>query len=57
MSFAFDANILLYASDTRSPYHQRARSFIESCISHDRDFLKFPFLDVQDPLAGDRTKT
>ncbi len=150
MSFAIDVNILLYASDTRSPHFERARAFIDSCIgqkeifylgwptvmsylriathpavfdhplapdeamanvetllnlphvrflseeegfwsvyrtmtaevptrgnlvpnahlaallrhhgvktlhTHDRDLLKFPFLDVQDPLAGDRTKT
>ena len=110
MSFAFDVNILLYASDTRSPHFERGKSFIESCIAqkevfysnlpharflseeegfwdvyratttevptrgnlvphahlaallrhhgvktlytHDRDFLKFPFLDVRDPLRG-----
>jgi toxin-antitoxin system PIN domain toxin len=150
MSFSIDVNILLYASDTGSPYFERANSFVESCITqkevftvgwptvmsylriathpavfhhplspdeamanietllnlpharllsedegfwavyraitselpirgnlvpdahlaallrchgvktlytHDRDFLKFPFLDVQDPLAGDTTKT
>jgi len=33
MSFAFDVNILLYASDSSSPYFERARSFIESCIT------------------------
>ena len=146
MSFAFDVNILLYASDTGSPYFERAKAFIEACIAerelfylgwptvmsylriathaavfgrplspdeamtnietllslpharllsedegfwdvyrattaeaptrgnlvpdahlaallrshgvktlytHDRDFLKFPFLDVRDPLVGD----
>jgi len=150
MSFAFDVNILLYASDTGSPHFERAKSFIESCIAqkevfcvgwptamsylriathpavfvhplspdeamsnietlltlpharflseeegfwavfrattsevptrgnlvsdahlaallrfhgiktlytHDRDFLKFPFLDVRDPLAGGATKS
>jgi uncharacterized protein len=150
MSFAFDVNILLYASDTGSPYFERAGSFIESCIArreafslawptlmsylriathpavfahplspdeamanietllqlpqarflaedegfwevyrattgevptrgnlvpdahlaallrfhgvrtlytHDRDFLKFPFLDVRDPLAGDEKRS
>jgi uncharacterized protein len=150
MSFAFDVNILLYASDSSSPHYERARSFIESCIAqkevfavgwptvmsylriathpavfhqplspdeamanietllhlpharflseeegfwgiyraisselpvrgnlvpdahlaallryhgvktlytHDRDFLKFPFLDVRDPLSGAETKT
>ena len=150
MSFAFDVNILLYASDTSSPHFERAKSFIEACIAkkevfslgwptvmsylriathpavfdhplspdeamanietllnlpharflaeeegfwnvyrattaevptrgnlvpdahlaallrqhgvktlytHDRDFLKFSFLDVRDPLAGNPTKT
>jgi len=33
MSFAFDVNILLYASDKSSPYFERAKSFIESCIA------------------------
>lgn len=32
MSFSFDVNILLYASDTSSPYFQRAKSFLDSCI-------------------------
>jgi predicted nucleic acid-binding protein len=30
---------------------------VKTLYTHDRDFLKFPFLDVQDPLAGDTTKT
>lgn len=38
MSFAFDVNILLYASDSSSPYFERARSFIESCITHKEIF-------------------
>lgn len=29
MSFTFDANVLLYASDEASPYHARARAFVE----------------------------
>jgi hypothetical protein len=33
MSFALDVNILLYASDTSSPHHEQAKSFIESCIA------------------------
>ena len=33
MSFALDVNILLYASDTRSAYFEKAKAFIESCIS------------------------
>ncbi len=32
MSFAVDVNILLYASDSDSSYHKRARSFLEECI-------------------------
>jgi hypothetical protein len=33
MSFAFDVNILLYASDTSSRHHKGARLFIETCIA------------------------
>jgi hypothetical protein len=33
MSFSVDVNILLYASDTGSPHFQRAKSFVESCIT------------------------
>lgn len=29
MSFTFDANVLLYASDEASTYHDRARAFLE----------------------------
>lgn len=32
MSYSIDANILLYASDTTSPHHSRARSFLGECI-------------------------
>jgi uncharacterized protein len=38
MSFSLDVNILLYASDIRSTYHERARSFIESCITQQELF-------------------
>jgi uncharacterized protein len=38
MSFSFDVNILLYASDTNSPYFERAKSFIESCIAQPEVF-------------------
>jgi len=38
MSFSFDANILLYASDSSSPYFERAGSFIESCITQQEVF-------------------
>lgn len=30
---------------------------IKTLYTHDRDFLKFPFLDVRDPLAGNPPKT
>jgi len=32
VSFALDVNILLYASDSGSPYHRKARSFLEECM-------------------------
>ena len=31
MSYAIDANVLLYASDASSPFHRRAREFVEAC--------------------------
>ncbi len=31
MSFALDANVLLYASNTASPEHMRARDFLSAC--------------------------
>lgn len=31
MSFALDANILLYASDSSSPLHAKAAAFLERC--------------------------
>ncbi|HJW71089.1 MAG TPA: TA system VapC family ribonuclease toxin [Candidatus Binatia bacterium] len=31
MSYALDVNVLLYASDERSPYHSRARRFLDEC--------------------------
>lgn len=30
---------------------------VKTLYTHDRDFLKFPFLDVRDPLAGAERKT
>jgi uncharacterized protein len=33
VSFAIDVNILVYASDRASPFHQRAVEFIEDCVS------------------------
>ncbi|MFO7984359.1 MAG: TA system VapC family ribonuclease toxin [Desulfatiglandaceae bacterium] len=38
MSFAIDVNILLYASDTVSPYFAKASSFIEWCTMGDEVF-------------------
>lgn len=33
MSFALDANLLVYASDADSPVHGRARTFLDHCAS------------------------
>lgn len=38
MSFALDVNLLLYASDTKSPLHGRARTFLESCLRQSEVF-------------------
>ena len=38
MSFALDSNLLLYASDARSPFHSRAVSFLDSCLSGEEVF-------------------
>ena len=38
MSFAFDVNILLYASDAGSPHFERAKAFVESCIAQKEVF-------------------
>lgn len=38
MSYSLDVNLLLYSSDTSSPFHDRARSFLQSCMSG-RDIL------------------
>jgi toxin-antitoxin system PIN domain toxin len=35
VSYTFDANILLYASDDRSPYHSQARGFLDRMASGD----------------------
>jgi len=38
-----DVNVLLYASDSGSPYHQQAGAFVESCMrSHDILCLGWP---------------
>jgi len=33
VSFAVDVNVLLYASDTGSPFHERARRFLDECAA------------------------
>ena len=33
MSYAIDVNILLYASDSASPYCEKARRFLDACAS------------------------
>jgi toxin-antitoxin system PIN domain toxin len=38
VSFAIDVNILLYASDTGSACHARARRFIEACMTQQEVF-------------------
>jgi toxin-antitoxin system PIN domain toxin len=38
MSFALDVNILLYASDATSPYHGRAKAFLESSMASEEVF-------------------
>ena len=35
MSFTFDANVLLYASDETSEHHSRARAFLDQVASSD----------------------
>ena len=32
MSFSLDVNLLLYASDSASPFHERSRAFVQSCL-------------------------
>jgi uncharacterized protein len=38
VSFALDTNILLYASDSGSPHHQKARGFLEECMRKEELF-------------------
>ena len=43
MSYSLDVNILLYSSDTSSPFHAKAKSFLESCMSRsDVLYLSWP---------------
>ncbi len=32
MSYSVDTNILIYASDTKSPYYKKAKAFLLSCL-------------------------
>lgn len=38
MSFAIDVNLLVYASDTESPFQEKASAFLERCVSGDEVF-------------------
>ena len=38
MSFSFDVNILLYASDADNPCFERAKAFVETCIAQQELF-------------------
>ncbi len=43
MSYALDVNILLYASDTKSPFFNQAKTFIGHCITkRDLFYLGWP---------------
>lgn len=45
MSYALDANILLYASDSSSPVHAQAIEFLRRCASNDEVlYLAWPTL-------------
>lgn len=35
MSYSIDVNLLLYGSDASSPFHSRARVFLEACTLND----------------------
>lgn len=45
MSYSLDVNLLLYASDTDSPWHDRARSFLLG-RTDDRDLLCLSWLTL-----------
>lgn len=56
-----DANVLLYASDERSPRHDAAVSHVAALMHQhgvstifaaDRDFRRFPGITAHDPSAG-----
>ncbi len=45
MSFALDANILIYAAQADSPHHERAASFLRACATGDEAmYLPWPVL-------------
>ena len=35
MSYSIDVNLMLYGSDASSPFHSRAKAFLESCAGKD----------------------
>lgn len=39
MSFSVDVNILLYASDSESPFYERSRDFLASCMQQGNLFF------------------
>ena len=43
MSYSLDVNLLLYASDSSSPFHEKAGTFLQSCMSRsDLLYLGWP---------------
>lgn len=66
MSFSFDVNVLVAASDVNSELHSKATAFIDSCVNDDRVFyLTWPTLMgylrivtrltiLRNPLSPDR---
>lgn len=45
MSYSLDVNILLYASDQQSPFHERAVRFLEECVRRQEPlYLAWPTL-------------
>lgn len=49
MTCAIDVNLLLYASDASSPFHGRAKDFLQSCMSG-RDLVYLPWPTVMSYL-------
>lgn len=50
MSYSLDVNLLLYASDGHLAALLRFHG-VRTLYTSDRDFLRFDFLDIQDPLV------